>query len=38
MKNRTQRFIASAAALLLLLLGCLSGCADKKPEANAHVR
>lgn len=33
MKNRTQRFIASAAALLLLL-GCLSGCADKKPEAN----
>ena len=34
MKNRTQRFIASAAALLLLLLGCLSGCADKKPEAN----
>ncbi len=33
MKSRTQRFIASAAALLLLL-GCLSGCADKKPEAN----
>ena len=33
MKNRTQRILASVAALLLLL-GCLSGCAEKKPEAN----